>query len=98
MRLTESQLQQLRSKNYVLVEHFWDQPTCDAVVDILRGRCTKDHPWELFPHAPEDALLWQVVVGNDLVDIAERYLETPDIALGGSHFQRRVYGDGLDNE
>ena len=98
MNLTDAQLAQLRSQHYVVAPGFWDAATCDAVTSILERRCTRDHSWEFFPHAPEDELLWRLFCRPDILDAAERYLETPDFLLCGSQFQGRWQGDRLDDD
>jgi hypothetical protein len=96
--LTDAQLAQLRTKHNLVVPRFWDGATCDAVTRILERRCTPEHSWEFFPHAPEDELLWRLFCRPPLLDAAERYLETADFLLCGSQFQGRWQGDHLDDD
>lgn len=82
----------------MLVENFWDPTTCDQVTELLITACSRERPWELFPHAPDRAFLAGLATQGNVVEIAERYLETTSLYLAGSHFQARFYGDSMDRD
>ena len=98
MRLSSDQILELRANQHLLVPDFWNSETCNRTMQILGRRCTLQQPWNDFPHDPQDAALWQLFVSADLIDAAERFLQTADLMLGGSFFQARFAGDGLDVE